>query len=79
MLRQFAVTHPRRHISGESVNVTGDIHDRLWIHEVVLIGKMLHTDIPTAIVTIVDELLRNHFDVLAGNAGDATVQGALTV
>jgi hypothetical protein len=43
----------------------------------VLVRKMLHPDVPTAIVTVIHQLFGNNGDVLSGNAGNTAIETSL--
>ena len=55
------------------MDIVRDVRNGLRIDQVMPIGKVLHTDIPTPIVPVVDELLRQHRNVLPRDPGYAAI------
>jgi len=77
MLDPIAVSNAWGSVRLELVNIAGNVHDGLWINQMVLVRKMLHPDVPTAIVTIIHQLFGDNGDVLSGNAGNTAIETSL--
>jgi hypothetical protein len=73
---QFAVTDTRWSIDSQLMDVRRHVRDGLRIGEKVFARKVLHADIPTPVVPIVDQLLGQNRDVLAGYPRHSAVAGA---
>ena len=73
----IAIANARGSVRLELVNIAGNVHDGLRINQMVLVRKMLHPDVPTAIVTVIHQLFGNNGDVLSGNAGNTAIETSL--
>jgi len=77
MLDPVAISNTWRSVRLELVNIAGNVHDGLWINQMVLVREMLHPDVPTAIMTIIHQLFGNNRDVLSGDAGNTAIETSL--
>ncbi len=78
MVDEFAVAEMARRLLRELTRVRRDIGNALCVTDHVPVRRLLHAAIPTLLVSVVDELFGENFEMLPGDAGHAAVFRAVS-